>query len=173
MLMVENELTDALRAEIANAVKDLMLPTETQGLRAPQVIDGWLPTKRSTNAEDFPFIVVRAEEATTTADKTEVTVSIIIGCYSKGVEALNTDNRPYYIMDGHKHCLNVMTRIRERLGSLFNGVLNKRYILQPPMTWSMAAEQAYPLWQLDMVTKWVFNAPAVTFHTADFESEDF
>lgn len=150
--MVENELCRAIRDLVADAVKDFALPVKAVGqnaegeLRAPTVINGYLPPKRAKAPDDFPFVVVRADEGTTDNEGTEVQVSIIVGSYTQEY-------------DGHEYCLNVMTRIRTALCSLPSMTLKKRYVLQLPVKWSGYAEQPWPYWQIDMTTTWLIHAP--------------
>lgn len=150
--MIEIYLTQALRELVEEAVKDFRLPVEKGETRAPKVINGYLPPKQyimpgqTARDDDFPFVVVRADKATSNKEETQVDVSIIIGCYSKE-------------FDGHEYCLNVMSRIRNALTSLENGILAGKYILSFPIEWDLVPEQPYPQWQLDMTTHWVFNTP--------------
>lgn len=147
--MIEQELTKSLRKFIENAVKDFRLPVEHGEIRAPIIINGFLPPKQTKNDDDFPFVVVRPERAASDVELTEVTVSIIIGCYAKDY-------------DGHEYCLNVMTRIRNALATMENGNLDDKYILNFPIEWDIVPEQPWPQWQLDMTTRWSFNTPRVT-----------
>lgn len=147
--MIEQELARNLRKFIEDVVKDFRLPVEMEKTpRAPKVHDGYLPPKRSEPGDDFPFVIVRPDAATTERTATEVTVSIIIGCYAKEEE-----------YDGYEYCLNVMTRIRNALTSMENGILAKKYVLNFPISWNNVPEQRWPQWQLDMETKWSFNTP--------------
>ena len=81
--MVENNRKEAIRALVKDAVKDLLLPTQPKdpkdepGLREPQVINNYLPPKRSGEALDFPFVLVRAERGSSTQDQTTVTVVLV------------------------------------------------------------------------------------------------
>lgn len=148
--MIEQELAKSLREFIKNAVKDLRLPVEKEKKpRAPKIIDGYLPPKRSDNSDDFPFVIVRPESAISEYGTTIVTVAIIIGCYTTEY-------------DGHEYCLNVMSRIRNALTMMKNGTLDERYILNFPIKWDLVPEQPYPQWQLDMETTWCFNTPQET-----------
>ena len=159
--MVENKLTRAIRELVAAAVKNFALPTKPERgfaegeLRAPQVVNGYLPPKRTGQKDDFPFVLVRADEGATDQDSTEVKVSIIVGTYSEEY-------------DGHEYCLNVMARIRTALCSLPGMVLANRYRLQHPIKWSTYAEQPYPYWQLDMQTTWYIRTPQPIDKEEDF-----
>lgn len=145
--MLETELVLALGVFIENALKDLRLPTKADGEpRAPKVVDGYLPPKRSTADGDFPCVVVRAEEGTSEQGQTTVTVSLIICCYTTET-------------DGYAHCLEVMQRIRLALCQMENQTLDNRYQLGFPITWNNVPDHPYPQWQIDMTTKWTFNTP--------------
>lgn len=144
--MVENELTRAIRSFIDDVVKNYVLPTKSGETRSPKVINGYLPPKRTGVADDFPFVLVRADEGTSDQEATEVKVSIIIGTYSADY-------------DGHEYCLNILARIRTALASMPGLLLAKRYQLRLPITWSTYAEQPYPQWQLDMTTTWLIRTP--------------
>lgn len=159
--MVENELTRAIRELVAEAVKNFSLPTKPErgsaegDLRAPQVVNGYLPPKRTGQRDDFPFVLVRADEGATDQDSTEVRVSIIVGTYSEEY-------------DGHEYCLNVMSRIRTALCSLPGMTLANRYRLKHPIKWSTYAEQPYPYWQLDMQTTWYIRTSQPIDKEEDF-----
>lgn len=149
--MVENELCRALRGLIGEAVKDLLLPTESKELREPKVVNNYLPPKRAGKSDDFPFVLVRAENGSSNQDITSVTVVVVVGAYCpNGVDSAR---------EGHEHCLNVMERIRLKLMSLPGLILDERYQLRGDVTWSLPAEQLFPYYQLDMETHWTFRSP--------------
>ena len=148
--MVENELASALRAFIAGAVKDYRLPVKHGEMRAPTVVNGFLPPKRSNTEDDFPFVLVRLEKGQTTPEETTCTAVIIIGCYTTE-------------FDGHEYCINVMERIKQALCSLPFGTLAERYQLRYPVKWELPDEQPYPQWQVGMTTEWAMQAPTVEF----------
>ena len=148
--MIENLLADELRKLIANAVADYRLPVKNGEARPPQVVNGYLPLKRGSNDEDFPFVLVRVEGAKTEQDSTVVDVAIIVGCYAE-------------TFDGHEYCLNVMSRIRNALTFLPGWILAGKYALNFPIEYSILPDQPYPYWQLDMSTKWAVRTPEVIF----------
>lgn len=148
--MVTNFLTKALRELCAQAVKDFRLPTKDgQTLRAPQIVNGFLPPKRSTDLDDFPFVLVRPEQCTTDRESEEVRVNIIVGCYSEEY-------------DGFEYGVNVMERIKEKICTLPAETLEQRYQMRYPIKWNMVPEQPWPQWQIDMETIWIFNSPRNT-----------
>lgn len=148
--MLETKLALALDAFIEDALKDTLFPTKTKDVfRAPTVFDGYLPPKRTLPDDDFPFVVVRAEEGTSDRGQTTVTVSLIIGCYTTET-------------DGYSHCLEIMQKIRLALCQMENQTLESRYQLDFPISWSNIPEQPYPQWQIQMTTKWTFNTPELT-----------
>lgn len=147
--MVTNFLTKALRELCEQAVKDFRLPTKDgKTLRAPRIVNGFLPPKRSGNGEldDFPFVLVRPEAGTTERGAEEIRVNIIVGCYSEEY-------------DGYEYGVNVMERIKEKICTLPAETLAERYQMRYPIKWNMVPEQPWPQWQIDMETIWVFNSP--------------
>lgn len=148
--MVETKLVIDLGLFIEEVVKDFRLLTKTEGQsRPPQIIDGYLPPKRSTNEDDFPFVIVRAEGGVSQMGRTSVEVSFIIGSYTTET-------------DGYAHCLEIMQRIRTALCQLPNQTLNARYQLEFPIEWRNIPDQPYPQWIIEMTTHWVMNTPALT-----------
>lgn len=148
--MVTNFLTKALRELCEQAVKDFRLPTKDgKTLRAPQIVNGFLPPKRSTDLDDFPFVLVRPEQCTTDRESEEVRVNIIVGCYSEEY-------------DGFEYGVNVVERIKEKICTLPAETLAKRYQMRYPIKWTMVPEQPWPQWQIDMETIWIFNSPRNT-----------
>ena len=143
--MIETQLCSDLRGLIGEAVANYRLPTAGGSFRAPLVINGYLPPKRS-GAEDFPFVLVRADSGSSDRDSTTVKVDIIIGMYSEA-------------FDGHEFCLGVMDRVRTALMALPELTLSGRYQLRGEVSWNTYSEQAYPLWQLDMQTEWLMRSP--------------
>lgn len=148
--MVTNFLTKALRELCEQAVKDFRLPTKDgKTLRVPQIVNGFLPPKRSTDLDDFPFVLVRPEQWTTDRESEEVRVNIIVGCYSEEY-------------DGFEYGVNVVERIKEKICTLPAETLAKRYQMRYPIKWTMVPEQPWPQWQIDMETIWIFNSPRNT-----------
>ena len=145
--MVINLLTKALRELCEQAVAEFRLPTKDgKTLRAPQIVNGFLPPKRSTDIDDFPFVLVRPEAGTTERGAEEIRVNIIVGCYSEEY-------------DGYEYGVNVMERIKEKICTLPDETLAQRYQMRYPLKWNMVPEQPWPQWQIDMETIWVFNSP--------------
>ena len=148
--MLETRLVIDLGIFIEEVVKDFRMRTKTEGgNRNPQIINGYLPPKRSTAEDDFPFIIVRAEEGISQMGRTSVMVSLIIGAYTTET-------------DGYSHCLEIMQRIRTALCQLPNQTLNARYQLEFPIEWRNVPDQPYPQWLIEMTTHWVMNTPALT-----------
>lgn len=148
--MVENELAKALRDFIAEAVKEYRLPVKNGEPRAPVVVNGFLPPKRSGAEDDFPFVLVRLEKGETDREGAKCTAAIIIGCYTTE-------------FDGHEYCVNVMERIKQALCEMPYGTLAEKYLLQYPIKWEMPDEQPYPQWQIGMETEWGYRAPEIEF----------
>lgn len=149
--MTEHLLIDAVRKKVKDVVKDFRLETRfEEHPRCPTVFEGDLPPKRSNSTDDFPFVIVRFEESSSTNDEITASVLIVAGCFTEDLL-------------GHRDCMNVLTRIRTALLTMPNGILDDRYILQPPIKITNLPEQPYPQWQINMETKWCFRAPELEF----------
>lgn len=148
--MVGNHLTRALRGYLAKVLGDFRLPAESGEHRPPRIVNGYLPPKRSGMNDDFPFVIVRPESGKIESDETNITVSIVIGCYTNETS-----------LDGHEHCLNVASRICNALTMLPNQTLDKRFILGFPISWVIPDEQGLTYWQLDMKTQWTTKTPEI------------
>ena len=141
--MNETELGIAIGRLVEEALKDLLLPTKTGELKRPLVFDGYLPPKKELPDDNFPFAVVRVTDGEAGLEESTATVAIIVGCYSTET-------------DGYLRCLSIVQRIRDALFRLPGRVLDRRFQLMLPVAWGDAVE-AYPQWQMEMTTKWVFR----------------
>lgn len=144
--MVVNEFTADLIAKVKDAVKDLLLPVQKGEARPPKVVDGYLPPKRSGVDDDFPCVLVRPENGEAEREGAKVSALLIVGCWSEE-------------FDGYKHCVNVMERIKNALSTMENGTLANKWILQYPIKWTLAEQQPYPFWQLEMELAFTCRAP--------------
>lgn len=152
--MVENHLVEALRAYLAKALEDFRLPAKSGEHRPPQIVEGFLPPKRSSTIDDFPFVIVRPKNGIIQAGETEISVSLIVGCYTEE-------------MDGYRHCMNVASRIRNALTMLPNQTLDRRFQLAFPLRWTCHDDQPFPQWQIDMETQWVTRTPEIRSERED------
>ncbi len=148
--MVESNLSIALGLYIEDALKEMRLPSKVKDKdvieRAPIVWQGYLPPKRATIADSAPFVLVRVEDTTAERGQTNVTVAIIIGCYSPET-------------DGYLQCLSVFQKIRFALLQLPCQTLANRYQLDFPIKGNNVADQNYPYWQFEMTTNWILKTP--------------
>lgn len=145
--MVVNELSKAIRELCAEAVKNFRLPTEKgKELSAPQIVNGFLPPKRSSVKDDFPFVLVRPTDCEMNRGSQEIKVSIIVGCYSEE-------------FDGYEYCVNVSERICEKIATLEMETLKKKYQMRFPIRWNVPNEQPFPQWQAEIETIWTYNSP--------------
>lgn len=152
--MVENELCRALRDFISGKVKHLELPKQVKDdggdeyaeHKTAQVINGYLPPKRSGKIDDIPFIIVRPDSGTTNEEETKVEISIIFGAYSKSD-------------DGFEHCMTMLATVRTALLSLPYGVLDDKYNFDRVVSWQNFPDHLDNYWQVDMKTTWTIRTP--------------
>lgn len=148
--MIEVELARAIRERSAEIVNLLRFPTDRPGedYRAPMVVNGFLPPKRSKSNSEFPFIIVRPSAGVTGNDGyTRVTVKFIIGCYSED-------------FDGHEYGLIVLNELRT--GFMQYPTLESRYRMELPFEWQLYDDQPYPEWMLEATTQWTIPTPQET-----------
>lgn len=144
--MVVNELSKALQELCREAVKNFQLPTKEKELRAPQIFIGDLPPKRSGDKDDFPYVIVTPLEGESHRGSEQIQMRIQIGCYSEK-------------NDGYEYCLNVATRIKEKLFTLPAETLNQKYQFVYPLKWNIFQSQPFPEWLMLIDTDWVTNTP--------------
>ena len=146
--MIESNLSIALGLYIEDALKEMRLPSKSKDkdvtFRAPTVWQGYLPPKRGARDDDAPFVLVRVEDTTTERGQTNVTVAIIIGCYSPET-------------DGYMQCLSVFQKIRFALLQLPCQTLANRYQLDYPIKGNNVSDQSFPYWQFEMTTNWILK----------------
>lgn len=140
-------LCEALRARIRQATDTLRLETENTltPSRAPVVVNGFLPPKRSPDEAENPFVIVRPKDgALSDTEYNKVKARIIIGTFSEEY-------------DGHEFCFIVYERIVRALSE--KPTLAGRYVLEYPLTWELFDDQPYPFWQLVGTTQWIVPSP--------------
>jgi hypothetical protein len=162
--MQENLLCDALRTYISESLTNFRLEAvrkagEDERLVPLQLIDGYLPPKRSVANEDHPFVVVRPDGGTTEDGVTQVDVSIVIGVWQSE-------------FNGHRDCISAMAKIRQALFELPALTLANRYQLNGPVVWENLPEQPWPYWQIDMKTTWLMRGPSCNEPFYDYAMED-
>ena len=153
--MNENVLCAALRKKIAGIVELLQLPASSGdgSLKAPQVVDGFLPPKRSDNVPDYPFVIVRpsaGEDEPNGSQMTYVDIKILIGCYSEEFD-----------VEGHKgHQLPLLVMSEIRRGLKENATIDGIFRKEPGFKWKLYDDQPYPEWVLECMVR--YSIPSVT-----------
>ncbi len=137
-------LLGELKSFLEGVVADYLLETNKGQAKAPQVVEGWLPPKESTEVPDVPYVILRLLEGEDSAESAQVNIKILVGSYSEDT-------------DGWKDAVNVILRIRERL--LINRTLGKKFRLKQPLKWKLFEEQPYPIWIGEITTIWTVALP--------------
>lgn len=155
--MIEVNLVTALQQFLREVVKNYALPASDGTTKVPEVINGYLPLSQD-DKDDSPFVIVRADSGAASQEVVSVKVAIIIGCYD--------DNQD---QDGFNRLLEITARIRTALMGMENQVLKDidgkpRYQFLPEITWEDVSGQAYPYFQLQMMTSWQMWAPQPQFN---------
>lgn len=157
--MTENELLAAWRKRLKDEVlKDFYHPTDTsrgreQEFKAPYVVDGWLPPKRSGNEQDVPYVIVRPSEGDTEEEDGRIqdlfTSKLLIGSYGEG-------------QHDHQYAMNIFTRIREdlrRRPTLKNAAGVNAWKCRPKIKWKMPDEQAITVFFIEALVVWEMPTP--------------
>lgn len=151
--MTEVQLCKALRERFREVLKDIYHPTDpsrdrAQEFKAPDIENGWLPPKRSSEEHDFPYVIVRPSEGDTEVEQGHVqdvmTVKLIIGSYGE---------EP----DDHEYTLVILRRVMNDLRQkpLVGGVFKCR----PEIKWKLSDEQATTVFILEAMIKFEMPTP--------------
>lgn len=153
--MNDVHLCKALEKFLEAGLSDFLLPLEHKPdeptvFRAPKIIQGYLPPKKSKESkeDDFPFVLIRPDSGKTDADSCSADVSIVIGVWDGEFE-------------GHLTALSLKEKVESLLLNLPNRTLGERFILETPVSWENSPAQAWPFWQIVMSTRWTFRAPEI------------
>ena len=146
-------LVDALVAFLAERLGDIRQepapPPDgvTRPPRAPVMVAGWTPPKRSADEPLPPVIVVRASRGTDTQDGGTVTVRFLFLTYSEDP-------------DGWR---DVATLVQRTLNALTERMTLGASELQWPIEWTIPDEQVQPEWAAEITTTWSMMS---TFRTS-------
>lgn len=153
-LMNEVDLIEGLKARFEIALKDIYHPTDPsrsrgKSFKEPQIVEGYLPPKRSgEKEEDFPLVIVRPHKWRTEESGGIVTdlldVKILVGSY--GIDP-----------DDFKYTLVIWRRILNDLRKKpwLNDACKMRRTIQA----EMPDEQARDIYYLWAVTTWELPTP--------------
>ncbi len=138
-------LIDELKVFIEEIVKNYWLETKNDTSKAPQVITGYLPPKKSTPDPDYPFVIVRLSKGKDQQGSGGAVVRIIIGTYSEDSQ------------NGWRDVANIIDRIWNEL--MKKQVIGKKFKIEYPLDWDIPEEQPYPYWIGVMDTNWTVPHP--------------
>lgn len=145
--MVELELTKALRVFLEKVVCNFRLQTKAgDELKPPQIVNGFLPPKGTSEEEDFPFVIVRPAASSVDRDCEQIKISLLVGCYSEEY-------------DGYEYCLNIISRIKQEIFKLPALTLAGKYQVNFPFSWSLEDKDSWPFWFVEVETNWIFRSP--------------
>jgi hypothetical protein len=136
-------LLGSLILRLTGVMGRFALETKTDR-RVPSVVAGWLPPKEDTDAEDFPFVLVRPKSGTDTEQNADqngtVIMELIVGTYS------DTD-------DGFVDVTLLIDAVRDDLNSapVIDGTAYEHI---GPLTWEIPEQQPRPQWFGRVLTNW-------------------
>ena len=154
--MNEIMLCRALRKFVAEATKGVQMPDEKGVMRPLTVVDGYLDR---SGEDPSPFVLIRPKSVSAEEEMTTGKVELIVVCRNEGKDHLGDITRP---MSGYEDCLTIVHRIRRALMTLPNRVLDRRYVLSLPVSWTVHDADRFPYWQVDMTTSWEWHSPVIT-----------
>lgn len=130
-------MLDELTTVVSDVVKNMQMDTEKGEVRAPQVLQGYLPSpdpkERNPNrAENYPFVLVRYLADESSEEGTSVDVKLVCGAFSKDEQS------------GWKELVLLMDIIRTRF--LENPYFGKCYEVELPLKREIPEEQDVPQW---------------------------
>lgn len=132
------DLQDAIIAKLKEVVQNLRLDNESlDDIVIPQVFDGWLPEKRSTENDDFPYVIVRPSKGGG-IDAETVSVNIMVGVVSED-------------SNGYRYAVQVKDHIK--IAFLQNQILDSRFRIVK-FDWKLPDVQPKVFWELEINTEW-------------------
>lgn len=152
--MTEIELCKQYRARLSEVLKDIYHPTDPsrgreQQFKAPEIINGFMPPKRSDNTPDFPMVIVRPSEGDTEVQdgaqlQDIVTIKLLIGSYGESD-------------DDYEYCLVILRNIINDLRS--RPTLNNMFKARPEIKWKLSDEQATTVFILEAMIRFEIPTP--------------
>jgi len=140
------DLIDSICGFLRNSpIMNMDLATKKDEDRAPQIIAGYLPPKKSVPDPDFPFVIVRLESFEDKLDGATANVSMIVGTYSEDAQ------------DGWRDVANIATRIWSEL--FRKRVVADKYRIEYPCKFTLMDEQPFPQWVGMLSTMWTIAHP--------------
>lgn len=162
--MNEIELCSAIRKRLKEGLKNLQLECESdaEAVKMPNVVDGFLPPKRDSNTDDFPFIVVRPVTGKTENHASTVaTVKLIIGAYN-GSEKYDGHNDLILIISELRRIIFENKSIHYAVGQgskALDADVGAVFRLAYPFEWVIFEDQPEPFWEGEIITRWEIPAP--------------
>ena len=145
--MTINKLVADLISFLSSKTATISLVDQNGNTRTPQYIEGYLPPKRSTDTDDFPYIIIRPSNGNDSKGDIgmvgELTVKILIGVYSEEIQ-------------GYQDAVSLLENIR--LEVLRQRVISAQFDLQA-FSWQFPEEQTYPQFWVEATTNWAVLVP--------------
>lgn len=151
-------LQDALARRVEEITRDLTMPTAS-GVKALNVVSGFLPPPREGDQDDEFAVAVRLfegdDDMDQMADAAKATAKVAIKVVTKTKD----------VQLGQRMTLMIMERIRKNLHEY--PFLEQRYRAILPLKWQAPNGETWPLWEGYMLTTWVVPMPQENWNEGD------
>ena len=166
--MTQVELLEALKKFLDDALKDINLfapknlsvapigslkVTQPLAEELPQievdtpvkvnVFEGFVPSAKKDDSY-FPYVSIFILEGSTNGRCSTAKIQLDLGVYAPNEE------------EGIKPLLNLLQRLLFSLNTLENYILDKKFTLNPEITWQIAGEDTRPYYNASIFTTWQF-----------------
>ncbi len=150
-------LVDTIAEALKQGLSDIRLRDKTGALRAPSVFTGFLPTKRSGQFDDFPYILVRPIDGKDSDFEGTMRLRIILGVYDDGDDG-----------QGFRDVANLIQRAKGHLEK--NQDFGSAIQLNYPLEWTIYEEQVFPQFIGEIVTSWTLPMINMGNFSSDVEA---
>jgi len=134
-----NNLVARLEVFAAAALVDMRLEAHGEDdARAPVIVAGWLPPKRSAGEPTPPLVLIRPTKGQDALDGSTIEVLFLVETFSEDQE-------------GWQDASNILQRLR---GALTGADPLGPFCLELPLTWELFADQPKPQWGGFITTTW-------------------
>lgn len=145
--MTEIELCESIADFVVQQLKQMSWEDSSGSMsqREPKTFIGFVPPKRATQADDFPYVLVVPTNGSTSSDSDQSTsVDIFVGARSESIS-------------GWSYLFGALERIRHSFMTAQGHVIShngRTFRMRFPFSWAYTMEQPFPFWEIKISTSW-------------------